>query len=1441
MFEKIIDFSIKNKPIIGFLVLFLIGFGVYSMTKIPVDAVPDITNNQVQVVTTSPSLSPQEVEKFITFPLEITMANIKDVIEIRSVSRYGLSVVTVVFKENVPVLDARQLVNEQIQMAKSDIPEELGRPEMLPITTGLGEVFQYTLETDPEFKNKYSPTDLREIHDWIVKRQLSGIPGIVEISSFGGFIKQYEVAVDPLKLKNLEIPVSDVFEALENNNENTGGSYIEKGRNVYYIRAEGLIQNLEEIENIIVRNVGNNPVLMKHIADVRFGHASRFGAMTKDGEGEAVGGITLMLKGANSSEVINEVKERVAEIQNSLPEGVNIVPYLDRAALVKKTIGTVTENLVLGGLIVIFILILLLGHLRSGLIVASVIPLSLLFAFIMMRIFGVSANLMSLGAIDFGIVIDGAVIIVENIIYVIHTRFKGKELTQKEMDHEVSQASGKIYKSAAFGVIIILIVFIPIMTLTGIEGKMFKPMAQTFSFVILGAFILSLTYVPMMAALVLKKKIDYKITFSDKIIRFLKYSYHPVLKYSLKHKYTVLGVTLLVFILTIFTFTRLGGEFLPDLEEGDLAMQMTIPPGSSLSQSIETSTKAEKLLLNNFPEVISVVSKIGTAEVPTDPMAIEDADIMIILKDKKDWVSARDREELIERMKEKLSVITEASFEFTQPIQLRFNELMTGVKTDVAVKIYGEDLDILFDKANEAASLIAPLEGASDIKVEQVTGLPQYVIKYDRAKIARYGVNISDLNDLIRTSFAGKTAGVVFEGERKFDLVVRLGPEYRNQIIPENLFVNTMEGNQIPLSEVAEVQFVKGPAQISRDDTKRRVTIGINVRNRDVESLVEEINTTLSEQLTIPPGYYITYGGQFENLKNASNRLMIAVPLALILILILLFFTFNSVKYALLIFTAVPLSAVGGVIALLIRGMPFSISAGVGFIALFGIAVLNGIVLISYYNQMRQSGIENTKYIVIKGACTRLRPVMMTAVTDVLGFLPMAISMSAGAEVQRPLATVVIGGVITSTLLTMIILPILYSIFNDPPKLKMNPKVVLPAVLIGALIFPVNAFSQEKSDTLVLNTNNISEHVLQNNPDIKIASLQTERAKAAIYDGIDIPLTEFTYQKGQINSSLQDQYIEINQNLGSVLKHIQQVKLNKTQLAITETEKLFVERKMSKEAMIAYNNWLYSYSMMNNTKQLLDFFEPFPFIAEKRYKSGEIDLLEKTMMETKISGLVQLFSDNKVEVKKAETDLKKILLTDKVIIPEQETIQNMYLQEHPDTIKKHLIQMIDIYQELLIEKEEKNIKIEKAFFFPEISAGYFNQHIDQVTGFEGWQIGLNFPLVFHRQASGIKKSIIEKEIKSHELNQMKYEFIKDIESLITQLQLNYGRLEYYRKNALKQSDLIIETAKKRFEQGDINYIEFLQSIDTALEIKNQYYFAIKTYNQNIIELKYFIP
>lgn len=1038
MLDKIIHYSIKNKLIIGLLTLGLIAWGSYSLSQLPIDAVPDITNNQVQILTIAPSQSALDIERLVTFPVEQTMATIPDIREIRSFSRFGLSVVTIVFHDNVDVYWARQQVNERLTVAANQIPPGVGTPEMAPITTGLGEIYQYIVRAEKGYEDKFDAMELRSIQDWIVRRQLLGTPGVADVASFGGFLKQYEIALDPDKLRSYNLGIADVFTALEKNNQNTGGAYIDKKPNAWFIRSEGLINSVDDIGKIVVKNTeAGIPILIRNVADVRFGFANRYGAMTYNNEGEVVGAIVLMLKGENSNAVVNRVKKRMEQIKKNLPEGVTIEAFLDRSALVSRAVGTVEKNLLEGALIVIFVLVLFLGNFRAGLIVASVIPLAMLFAISLMHVFGVSGNLMSLGAIDFGLIVDGAVIIVEATLHHItdksmHGRTGSFRLSQQQMDEEVYHSASKIRNSAAFGEIIILIVYLPILALVGIEGKMFKPMAQTVSFAILGAFLLSLTYVPMMSALFLSKNTEHKRNFSDRMMDFFHRIYDPIINGALKRKFIVVVSSVALFVVSLVVFMGMGGEFLPTLEEGDFAVETRVLTGSSLSYTIDASTKGAEILLREFPdEVKEVVGKIGSSEIPTDPMPIEACDMMVILKDKSEWKKASGREELAEKMGEALEAVPGVTFGFQQPIQMRFNELMTGVRQDVAVKIFGEDLNVLADLSQQVAKIAGTVQGARDLYVEQVTGLPQIVISINRDEVAKYGLNIENINQAINTAFAGQAAGLVFEGERRYDLTVRLSTQSRQNIEDvRNLFVSSPRGEQIPLKQLAEIEFKIGPNQIQREDAKRRIIVGFNVRGRDVASIVEELQSKIEKQVDFPPGYFPTYGGQFENLKEAQARLSVAVPVALLLILLLLFFTFGSMKQSILIFTAIPMSAIGGIFALLVRGMPFSVSAGIGFIALFGVAVLNGIVLVGEFNRLKKEELTDLIQIVLRGTRVRLRPVLMTAAVASLGFLPMALATSAGAEVQKPLATVVIGGLISSTLLTLIVLPCLYIYFE---------------------------------------------------------------------------------------------------------------------------------------------------------------------------------------------------------------------------------------------------------------------------------------------------------------------------------------------------------------------------------------------------------------------------
>ncbi|HTF30650.1 MAG TPA: CusA/CzcA family heavy metal efflux RND transporter, partial [Flavitalea sp.] len=847
MLNRIIHFSIKNKLIIGVMTLALIIWGLWSASKLPVDALPDVTNNQVQVITRAPTLAAQEVEQFITYPVERSLSNIQGIEEIRSFSRFGLSVITIVFKESINIYFARQLISEKLREAEEQIPKEMGKPELAPVTTGLGEIYQYVIHPKKGSEQKYSAMDLRTMQDWIVARQLTGIVGVAEITGFGGISKQYEVAVNPERLKAMNVTIPEIFTALEKNNENTGGAYIDRKPNAYFIRGVGLIKTFADIENIVIKQQNEIPILIRDVATVQFGSPPRYGALTYNGEKEVVGGIVLMMKGANSASVVKSVKERMQTIRKSLPEDVEIEAFLDRTNLIDRAISTVKTNLIEGALIVVLVLVLFLGNLRAGLIVASAIPLSLLFALSLMNLFGVSANLMSLGAIDFGLIVDGAVIIVEATLHYFAGQKLNGKLTRQQMDNAVESSAGRMMSSAAFGQIIILVVYLPILSLEGVEGKMFRPMAQTVGFAILGALLLSLTYIPMMSALFLSKKINNKRTYSDKMMDFFLRMYTPLIKGAIQIKYTVISIAVAVLIVIIILFRNMGGEFIPTLEEGDYAIEFVLPQGSSLSQTTETVMMAERML-REFPEVKMVIGKTGAADIATDPMPPEASDLIVILKPKKEWTTTDDFYALSDMMRDKLTTIPGVIAEPSQPIQMRFNELMTGIRQDVAVKIFGENLDTLIFYADKVAKVINPIKGITQPQVERVDGLPQITIEYDRARLARYGLNIEDINHVISTAFAGEVAGVVFEHERRFDLVLRLDSTHRSSLNDvSNLYVPTGNGNQIPLSQVANESFKTGPAQISREAGKRRIYISFNVSGRDVASVVEETQQKLNE------------------------------------------------------------------------------------------------------------------------------------------------------------------------------------------------------------------------------------------------------------------------------------------------------------------------------------------------------------------------------------------------------------------------------------------------------------------------------------------------------------------------------------------------------------------------------------------------------------------
>lgn len=1435
MFNAILRFSVKKKLFVGLTTLFLLIGGIYSMLTLPIDAVPDITNNQVQIVTVSPTLAPQEVEQLITMPVEIAMSNIMNVTEIRSVSRFGLSVVTVVFKENVPTLDARQLVNEQIQTVSGEIPSELGAPELMPITTGLGEIYQYVLKVAPGYEDKYDAMELRTIQDWIVKRQLSGIPGIVEINSFGGYLKQYEVAVDPDVLFSLNITIGEVFEALNKNNQNTGGSYIEKVNRAYYIRSEGMINRIKDIEQIVVANRNGIPIHISDIGAVRFGAPKRFGAMTMDGEGECVGGIAMMLKGANANVVTGELEKRVEKIQKILPEGVSIEPYLNRSALVNRNISTVIHNLIEGAIIVFIVLIIFLGNVRAGLIVASVIPLAMLFAFIMMRLFNVSANLMSLGAIDFGIVVDGSIVILEGILAHLYGRqFRGRTLSAEEMDTEVEKGASGVVRSATFAVFIILIVFFPLLTLTGIEGKYFTPMAKTLVFCIIGALLLSLTYVPMMASLFLKHHIVTKPTFADRFFERLNELYSKALHVCLKFKWGTVAAAFAALAFSLFLFTRLGAEFIPTLDEGDFAMQMTLPAGSSLSESIAVSDEAEKVLKEKFPEIKHVVAKIGTAEVPTDPMAVEDADVMIIMKPFKEWTSASSRAEMVEKMKEALEPLSErAEFNFSQPIQLRFNELMTGAKADIAVKLYGEDTHELYEKAKEAAKYVEQVPGASDVIVEQTMGLPQLVVKYNRGKIARYGINIEELNTIIRTAYAGEASGVVFENERRFDLVVRLDQEKVADLNLDKLFVRSGEGIQIPVSEVATIDLVNGPLQINRDATKRRIVIGVNVRGADIQQVVQEIQKTLDRNIKLKPGYYFDYGGQFENLQNAINTLLIVVPVALMLILLLLFFAFKNVTYTLVVFSTVPLSLIGGILALWLRGLPFSISAGVGFIALFGVAVLNGILMINHFNDIHKQTMYplSTNRVIARGTPHLLRPVFLTGLVASLGFVPMAVATSAGAEVQRPLATVVIGGLIVSTVLTLLVIPVFYKIVGSAAvwKRAYSGKKFFFLLLLALLPIPMKAQQ-------VVTLEQAIELAKQNHPRLKTAAAAVRQAKAGRGEVLELAPTEFGYSWGQLNGEIKkDKQWEVNQNLGSLLTPFYKNVLVNRQIATGTFYHRIVEKEVVAEVKRAWAYYLYAYNLRSLYNDQNQWAEELQRIGELRYQQGEITLLEKNMAATMAADLKNRLFQSQEEEKLALARLNWACYAGQPIVPADTALVQFPADiETPTYSEAHLK-----YFQSQAGEAKAQLNVERSRFFPELSLGYVRQDILPLKGLNSWMVGVSFPIYFLPRHSKVKQAKATAFIARTEAEANTRNLYNKVSEAIANLRCQSESLHYYTSSALKEADELMKVAALQLRHSETDITEFIQAVNVARDIRRGYIETVYQYNIAALEYELF--
>jgi len=1439
MLSKIIQFSIKNKLVILLGLFALILGGVYSISKLPIDAVPDITNNQVLIITSVPSAGAPDVERLITAPIEQATRNIPGMIEQRSFSRFGLSLVTLVFKDGMDIYWARQQVSERLITVKSQMPEGMGIPELGPLTTGLGEIYQYVVRPKKGYEGKYSLTELRTMQDWIVRKQLLGTPGVADVSSFGGAVKQFEVSVNPELLKQYDLSVNDIYTALNDNNQNAGGAYIEHGPGVLFIRTEGMVDSIDQISSIPVKTLSNGmPLLIRDVAEVKLGEATRFGATAYNADGEVAGAVVMMLKGENSKQVIKDIKIKIATIQETMPEGVVIEPFLDRTKMVDNAIGTVSKNLLEGALIVIFILILFLGNLRAGLVVASVIPLAMLFAFILMYLFGVSGNLMSLGALDFGLLVDGAVIIVEAVLHQLyHSSKKGQhnQLDKVEMNSIVGQVSNKMMGAAAFGQIIILIVYLPILSLTGIEGKMFKPMAQTVSFALIGAFILSITYVPMMSAWVLNRNRVQKETMTDKFMQKLEGFYEALLKKALKIPKQIVGLTIALFIGSIILLTTLGGEFIPKLEEGDFAVDTRVLSGSSLTTTLDATQKASKLLINRFPEIQKIVTKIGSGEIPTDPMSMEASDLMIILKDKKDWVSAKTFDELADTMGKVMSQVPGITSGFQFPVQMRFNELMTGSRQDVSCKIFGENLDSLAKYAALMGNLINDVEGAKDLYTETVTGISQVVVKFNRTAIARYGANIKEVNQVIQSAYAGGVAGKVFEGDRRFDLVVRLNTLQKKdwqQI--NNLMVTVGNGKQVPLYELAEVKIEEGPYQIQREDAARRIVVGFNVRGKDVKTVVTEVQDKVNKAIQFPPGYYVVYGGQFENLEHAVSRLQIAVPGALLLILVMLFFAFNNIKHCLLIFSAIPFSAIGGVFALWIRGMPFSISAGVGFIALFGVAVLNGIVLLTEMNKLAMEPSRTIFDIISTATKTRLRPILITAAVASLGFIPMALSSGAGAEVQKPLATVVIGGLLSATLLTLFVLPIFYQLFEKKRLGQSTMAIILCMIGLSATGLQAQPLTVKRPLSKVI------EQAKLVSPTLKTTGAQQAYYNVLAKSSFDPAKLSLRGELGNVNSSLNDSKYAAEQVFDLPQVYQAQKKLYQSirqaydyQIVLDQNyiqhavEQLYIQLQfqVAKGGLLSQLDTIY-------LKQLA--------AVDARFKAGQDNGLEQINMQNWVSMHQQLMIKHQNEQHGLQKQFAILLQDSTMILPEE------VLNFEPKLMDTSVdaAHPLNLFWKQKLQSAIAETNIAKSKVLPQVALGYTNQSFRMTPNdqnrYNSVNFGLNVPLFRSGLKQKVKASQANETVVANEKEKASIDLEMEIQKVWNHYQQTIDLYQHFQKNLLPNANKIALIANVSFKEGQISYIEWSNSMTQVQSIKMQALETLELFNLNQSTLNYLL-
>ena len=1418
MLEFIISYSVRNKTVVLLFIAALVGAGAYSMWHLRLDALPDITNNQVQVITTAPGLPPEEVERYLTQPLERAMANLPQRTELRSISRFGLSVITIVFEDGVEPQLARQWVNERITLAQKELPPGVGRPEMGPPSTGLSEVFQYTLEAPKD--RPISAMELRTLQDWVVKRDLLQVPGVADISSFGGYLKQYEVAYDPDRLAGLNLTVGELLNALAANNANAGGAIIERGERGYYLRTEGLVQSLADVEAIVVRNAGGVPLTVGQVATVRFGHAIRYGAMTADGKGEVVGGIVLMRKGANARNVIADLEARLAELK--LAGGVQVVPFLNRKALIDRTIETVGRNLIEGGLIVILVLTLLLGNLRAGLLVASVIPLSLLFAFSLMHYFGVSANLMSLGAIDFGVVVDGSVIIVERILHQLELRGfykQRKALTQAESDQLVTDQAQRIRQSAAFGEIIILLVYLPILLMRGIEGKMFVPMAQTVSFALLGALVLSLTYTPAMAALVLRVPPRFHLNVAEKLVQAAWRVYLPALRFTLRRPLWVLGLSVALLGVSFWQFTRLGGVFIPRLEEGDFAVETRILTGSSLTQMIATTTEAERLLKAHFPEVKAVVSKIGTSEIPTDPMFIESADIIIVLKDKREWTSARTLDELAEKMQTTLSQLPGVAWGFQMPIQMRFNELMTGGKTDVVLQLYGEELDTLGHLAEQIAAVARKVEGAEDVVAERVEGLPQVVVQVRRDQLARYGLTVEAVNQAVRTAYAGTAVGVVYEQERRFELVLRMQPHLRTD--PDavgRIWVESSTGQRVRLSEVATVELREGPLQVARSEGRRRTAIGLNVRNRDVQAVVQDLKAEIGTRVRLPFGYSITYGGQFENLEQATARMRYSIPAVMLLILLLLYLTFHHLPQTLFIFLGVPFATVGGIWALALRDLPFSVSAAVGFITVFGVSVLNGMVLIGYLRELAQEGHTHLLRRLLTAVQVRLRPVLMTSLVASLGFLPMALSSGDGAEVQRPLATVVIGGLISSTLLTLLLLPLVYYLWEARRRKRTQPGTAVWAGWIALLLCSLPAMCRaqnaESRPTLAQLISAAEAH----SPYLRQAAQQTEVDRQRARATFRLPPTELLGSYGRINEPINDVLVNVQQRWAWPGLYVREAQAAKTLTERSEAQyRVLLRFERGAVALLAYQ-WALQQRRLALLNRYDSLFRALGQVARARAEAGATSPVEPQSLESRaLSWQTQLATAQARNARLEEslafrTGIRLTPASAQALVPELRR-----------PFASVAVTDVDVSSQLLkpgeteIRRAVLQVGVARNSLAPNFLLGYTWQTIRRVGGNHIGSVGLGIPLPLGGNLRQLKVARAQLDLARLEAETRKAELRLQLSQTLSEMAVLAPLLAEQWPQRSQRSAELVAAAQRGYLQGNLPLIDLLLHVEEAAQ------------------------